>query len=78
MNETQPRAKQDDMKGKTSEEEWEGIINRIEEAIIISMANKVLENATLRERQIEESRRKLKLIELNRYPRRKSVVQNYD
>jgi hypothetical protein len=78
MNETQPRAKQDDMKGKASEDEWEGIINRIEEAIIISMANKVLENATLRERQIEESRRKLKLIELKRYPRRKSVVQNYD
>jgi hypothetical protein len=70
MNDTQPRL-QDDLKGRAPEDEWEGIINRIEQAIVITMANKVLENATLREKQIEERRRKLKLIELKRYPRRR-------
>jgi hypothetical protein len=71
MNDTQRHRKQDGTKGKASKDEWEGIINRIEEAMVISMANKVLENATLRERQIEESRRELKLVE-------KSMGEDYE
>ena len=78
MRDTQRRRKMDGTKGKASKDEWEGILNRVEEAIVISMANKVLENATLREMQIEESRRKLKLVELKRYPRRKSMGEDYE
>jgi hypothetical protein len=78
MNDTQGSRNRDGTKGKALQDEWEGIINRIEEAIVISMANKVLENATLREMQVEESRRKLKLVELKRYPRRKSMGEDYE
>jgi hypothetical protein len=78
MKDTQFRREQDGTKGKALQDEWQGIIDRIEEAIVISMANKVLENATFREKQIEESRRNLKLVELKGYPRRKSMGEDYE
>jgi hypothetical protein len=78
MKDTQYRRKQDGTKGKPLHDEWQGIVDRIEEAIVISMANKVLENATFKEKQVEESRRKLRLVELKEYPRRKSIGEDYE
>jgi len=55
-----------------SENEWRKIVDRIEEAIVMSLANKVLENAAIKEEELEEDRRRSKLVELRRFsPKRR-------
>ena len=51
--------------------EWEGIIDRVEEAIVLSLANKVLENAGIKEEKVGENRRKVRVVELRGFPRKK-------
>lgn len=50
--------------------EWEGIIDRIEEAIVLSLANKVLENAGIKEEKIGENRRRVRVVQLRGFPRK--------
>jgi hypothetical protein len=52
--------------------EWEGIIDRIEEAIVLSLANKVLENAGIKEEKVGENRRKVRVVELRGFPRKQA------
>lgn len=62
--------------GKVSascESEWMEIIDRIENAIMLSVANKVLENAAMSEEKYEENIQKDKLVELRRFSRKKQV-----
>jgi len=51
--------------------EWEGIIDRVEEAIVLSLANKVLENAGIKEEKVGENRRKVRVVELRGFPRKR-------
>jgi len=53
--------------------EWHEIVDRIEEAIVMSLANKVLEQAAIKEGMCEETRRTGKLVELRRISRKKHV-----
>ena len=53
--------------------DWRGIVDKIEEAIVMSLANKVLENAAIEEEKFEENRKKVKLVELRRFSRKKHV-----
>ena len=58
---------------RTCDNEWREIVDRIEEAIVMSLANKVLENAAIEEEKFEENRKKVKLVELRRFSRKKHV-----
>ena len=60
--------------GCVRENQWEGIIDKVEEAIVMSLANKVLEQAAIREEKIEEDRKRVKLVELRRFSSRKRHV----
>lgn len=55
------------------ENEWHDIVDRIEEAIVMSLANKVLEEAAIKDKMYEENRRMVKLVELRRFSRKKHV-----
>lgn len=57
---------------RARDREWEGIIDRIEEAIVLSLANRVLENVGIKEEKIGENRRKVRVVELRGFPRRKA------
>ena len=57
---------------KTPKDEWTKIIDRVEAAILISLANKVLAEAVDRQDQIDEHRRQLKLVELRSFSRKDS------
>ena len=56
--------------GKTPEDEWTKIIDRVEAAIVMSLANKILADATGRQNEIDEHRKQLKLVELKNFSRR--------
>jgi hypothetical protein len=60
-------------KEKATVDEWTAIIDRVEAAILMSLANKVLAEATDRQDQIDEHRRQLKLVELRNFSRKDSV-----
>jgi len=55
------------------ENKWHEIVDRIEEAIVMSLANKVLEEAAIKEEMYEENRKRVKLVELRRFSRKKHV-----
>lgn len=55
---------------KAPKDEWTEIIDRVEAAILMSLANKVLADAVDRQDQIDEHRRQLKLVELKDFSRR--------
>jgi hypothetical protein len=61
------------LNGKAPKDEWTAIIDRVEAAILMSLANKVLAEATDRQDQIDEHRRQLKLVELRNFSRKDSV-----
>jgi hypothetical protein len=56
------------------ENEWHEIVDRIEEAIVMSLANKVLGEASIKEEMYEENRKRVKLVELRRFSRKKHVA----
>jgi len=56
------------------ENEWQGIVDKIEEAMVMSLANKVLEQAAIKEEKIEGDRKRVKLVELRRFSSRKKHV----
>ena len=58
---------------KAPKDEWTQIIDRVEEAILMSLANKVLAEAVDRQTRIDEHRRQLKLVELRSFSRKDSV-----
>lgn len=58
---------------KAPKEEWTQIIDRVEAAILMSLANKVLADAATRQEEIDEHRRQLKLVELKSFSRKDSV-----
>ena len=58
---------------KAPEDEWTKIIDRVEAAILMSLANKVLADATVRQNEIDEHRKQLKLVELRNFSRKDSV-----
>jgi len=55
---------------KAPKDEWTEIIDRVEAAILMSLANKVLANTVDKQDQIDEHRRQLKLVELKDFSRR--------
>ena len=59
--------------GKASKDEWIKIIDRVEAAILMSLANKILADATGRQNQIDEHRKQLKLVQLRKFTRKDSV-----
>jgi hypothetical protein len=59
--------------GKRSKDEWTEIIDRVEAAILISLANKVLADATGRQNEIDGHRKQLKLVDLRNFSRKDSV-----
>ncbi len=58
---------------KAQKEEWTKIIDRVEAAILMSLANKILAEAIDRQDRIDEHRRQLKLVELRSFSRKDSV-----
>jgi len=58
---------------KAPKDEWTKIIDKVEAAILISLANKVLADATVRQNQIDEHRKQLKLVDLRNFSRKDSV-----
>lgn len=58
---------------KTTKDEWTKIVDRVEAALLISLANKVLGEAIDKQDQIEENRKQLKLVELATFVRKDSV-----
>ena len=58
---------------KAPKDEWTKIVDRVEAAILMSLANKVLAEAIKRQDQIDEHRRQLKLVELRSFSRKESV-----
>ncbi len=60
-------------KRKPPKDEWAKIVDRVEAAILMSLANKILAEAVDRQDQIDENRRQLKLVELRRFSRKDFV-----
>ncbi|MGE5840788.1 MAG: hypothetical protein ACM335_00820 [Deltaproteobacteria bacterium] len=58
---------------KASKDEWTEITDRVEAAILMSLANKVLAEAVDRQDRVDEHRRQLKLVELRSFFRKDSV-----
>ena len=58
---------------KASKDEWSKIIDKVEGAILLSLANKVLAEAVDRQDQIDEHRRQLKLVELRSFSHKDSI-----
>ena len=58
---------------KMPKDEWTKIIDRVEAAILVSVANKVLADAIDRQDQIDEHRRQLKLVALTSFSRKDST-----
>jgi hypothetical protein len=57
----------------SKEDEWTEIVDKVEAAILMSLANKVLADAVDRQDQIDEHRRQLKLVELRSFSRKDAV-----
>ena len=55
---------------KKPKDEWTEIVDKVEAAILMSLANKVLAEAVDRQDQLDEHRRQLKLVELRNFSRR--------
>jgi hypothetical protein len=55
------------------EKEWQEIIDKIEDAIILSLANKVLEQAETKTEKPDENHRNVKLVEFRGHTRKKQV-----
>jgi hypothetical protein len=58
---------------KAPKDEWTEIIDKVEAAILMSLANKVLAEAVERQEEIDENRRQLKLVGLRSFSRKDSV-----
>jgi hypothetical protein len=58
---------------KAPKDEWTEIVDKVEVAILMSLANKVLSEAVDRQDQVDEHRRQLKLVELRSFSRKDSV-----
>jgi hypothetical protein len=56
--------------GKEPKDEWTKIIDRVEAAILMSLANKILADAAARQEEVDEHRRQLKLVALKSFSRR--------
>ena len=52
---------------KAPKDEWTKIVDKVEAAILLSLANKVLAEAVDKQDEINEHRRQLKLVELRSY-----------
>ncbi len=61
--------------GTAPEDEWTKIIDKVEAAILMSLANKTLADATGRQNAIDDHRKQLKLVELRNISRKDSVCQ---
>jgi hypothetical protein len=61
------------LNGERSKDEWTKLIDRVEAAILMSLANKVLAEAVERQEQIDEHRRQMKLVDLRNFSRKDSV-----
>lgn len=59
--------------GKAPKDDWTKIIDRVEAAILMSVANKILADAVARQEEVDEHRRRLKLVELKSFSRKDSV-----
>jgi hypothetical protein len=59
--------------GKAPKDEWTEIIDRVEAAILMSVANKVLADAAARQEEVDEHRKQLKLVELRNFYRKDSL-----
>lgn len=55
---------------KAPKDEWTEIVDKVEAAILMSLANRVLAEAVDRQDQIDEHRRQVKLVELKNFSRR--------
>jgi hypothetical protein len=55
------------------EREWQGIVDKIEDAIILSLANRVLKQAAIKEEKHEENRKSVRLLEFRGHSRKKHV-----
>lgn len=55
---------------KAPKDEWTEIVDKVEAAILMSLANKVLAEAVDRQDQIDEHCRRLKLVELKNFSHR--------
>jgi hypothetical protein len=58
---------------KAPKDEWTKITDRVEAAILMSLANKVLAEAIDRQDRIDDHRRQLKLVELRSFSRKDSA-----
>jgi hypothetical protein len=54
---------------KAPKDEWTEIIDKVEAAILMSLANKVLAESVDRQDRVDEHRRQLKLVELRSFSR---------
>jgi hypothetical protein len=57
-------------KKASKKDEWTKIVDKVEAAILMSLANKVLAEAVDRQDQVDENRRQLKLVELRSFSRK--------
>jgi len=58
---------------KRSKDEWAEVVDKVEAAILMSLANRVLADAADRQNQVDEHRRQVKLVELKNFSRRTYV-----
>jgi hypothetical protein len=58
------------LNGNAPNDEWTEIVDRVEAAILTSLANRILADATVKQNQIEEHRRQMKLVEIKKFSRR--------
>ena len=58
---------------KAPKDEWTKIVDKVEAAILMSLANRVLADAADRQNQVDEHRRQVKLVELKNFSRRTYV-----
>ena len=58
---------------KRSKDEWAEVVDKVEAAILMSLANRVLADAADRQNQVDEHRRQVKLVELKSFSRRTYV-----
>jgi hypothetical protein len=58
------------LNGKAPNDEWSEIVDRVEAAILTSLANRILADATDKQNHIEEHHRQMKLVEIKKFSRR--------
>jgi hypothetical protein len=57
------------LNAKAPKDEWTEIVDRVEAAILTSLANRILADATIKQNQIDEHRRQMKLVEIKKFSR---------